>query len=468
MAKTSVTSTESFTIRAQRSEATRVLLWFVVLAGLSLITLARRRAGGVVMSDNKLFYPYQGLLLFAMICQIGLLAALRRANRGGYLLPSWLSHAAAIFDLCTAAGLLALAAYLSPRGAVPALTAPPLLLLPLVVLMSVLRLRPAFTLGAGLAAALVHLLLALRAIAVTESPPEAHPVYLAYSGLLALTAVSGMFVARQMRAHVHEATDEAVAHERAEHEVFRMQQDLAIARQIQRGLLPARPPELDGFDICGMNRPADLTGGDYYDWQQLPDGRLAVVLADVAGHGIGPAIVMAVCRAYARSTAPTAPDAAALVARLNELLHDDLPSDRFITLVVGILHRDGTAHLSSAGHGPTFLYRASTGTVTQYNADGLPLGVNPTESYDPFNALTLGDGDVIMMLTDGFFEATHPGTSEGFGIQRLSEVLRSAAASDAQTILRTVDEAVSKYAQGAPQADDMTAIVIKRRSARER
>ena len=182
----------------------------------------------------------------------------------------------------------------------PALSEPPLLLLPLVVLMSVLRLRPRLTLYKGLAAALIHLLLAIRAIHVTQSLPEAYPVCFAYSVILALTALIGMAVSRKVRAHVYEAAEEAAAHERVDREVFRMNSDLEVARQIQQGLLPRHAPQISGFDIKGMNRPADKTGGDYYDWQELPDGRLAVVLADVSGHGIGPAMVMAVCRAYAR------------------------------------------------------------------------------------------------------------------------------------------------------------------------
>jgi serine phosphatase RsbU (regulator of sigma subunit) len=217
-----------------------------------------------------------------------------------------------------------------------------------------------FTLYTGLAGALVHLLLAIRAIEVTAATPEAHPVYLAYSGILALTADAGMVVSREIRKHVREAAEEAAAHERAEVQVSRMEHDLSIARDIQAGLLPRNPPEIDGFDIAGMNRPADQTGGDYYDWQELPDGRLAVVLADVSGHGIGPALVMAVCRAYARSTAPTSPDPAGLVTRLNQLIHGDLPGDRFITFVVAVLDPNGTVQLVSAGHGPTLLYRAGS------------------------------------------------------------------------------------------------------------
>jgi serine phosphatase RsbU (regulator of sigma subunit) len=213
-----------------------------------------------------------------------------------------------------------------------------------------------------------------------------------------------------------------------------------------------------------MNRPADLTGGDYYDWQALPDGRLAVVLADVSGHGIGPALVMAVCRAYARSTAPTAPDPAALLTRLNALLHDDVPSDRFVTFVVAVLDASGTVQMASAGHGPTLLFRAATAEVIQFNGDGIPLGVTPDEAYGPPNVLTMNAGDVMVMLTDGFFEWARPGDREPFGIPRLKETLRAAAAradADATTILATLDESVRAFGGGA-QPDDMTAIVVKR------
>jgi serine phosphatase RsbU (regulator of sigma subunit) len=462
MQQPSITSSESFAARAQRSDARRVVLWIFVLAGMLAVTLARRAAGGVVMTDDRVFVPYAGMLVLAILCQIVLLAFLRRANRGGYLLPSWLWRGSAIFDLCTAAALLVIAAFFSPRGAVPALSGPALLLMPLVVLLSVMRLRPEFTLYTGLAGAIIHLLLAIRAIVVTNALPEAYSVYLSYSVILALTAVAGMFVSREVKAHVREAADEAAAHERAERQVIGMQRDLAVAREIQLGLLPTRSPELAGFDIAGMNRPADQTGGDYYDWQALPDGRLAVVLADVSGHGIGPALVMAVCRAYARSTAPTTPDPAVLLTRLNQLLRHDLPADRFITFVVAICDPSGEIQLLSAGHGPTLLYRASTGRVTQFAGDGVPLGVLESEEYGPTTTLEMVQGDVLMMLTDGFFEWTRPGDGEAFGIPRLQEAFRAAARTDSKSILNSIDQSVRTFCDGSKQSDDMTAIVIKR------
>ena len=465
-ARKSFTSSESFAARAQRSEAHRIVIWLVVMVAMLVLTLARRWTGGVVMSDGHVFVPYASVLVLAILCQLVLLAQLRRANRAGTLMPDWLWWVSATFDLAVAAALMVITSFLSPRGPVPALSAPPVLLVPVVVMLSVMRLRPNFTLCAGLAGALVHLLLTIRAIVVTDAPHDAWPVYLAYSFVLSLTAFAGWLVAREVRGHVREAADEAAAHERAERQVFGMQHDLAVARQIQLGLLPARPPDLAGFDIVGMNRPADQTGGDYYDWQRLPDGSLAVALADVSGHGIGPALVMAVCRAYARSTAPTAPDPAALLARLNDLLHGDIPMDRFVTFVVAVLDESGVARMASAGHGPTLLYRAATGNVTRFDGDGFPLGVSPGEAYGPTTVLSLERGDVLVMLTDGFFEWTRPADEEAFGISRLQDTLRAAVAgqpgADAADILRTLDESVRRFCDGSPQQDDMTAIVIRR------
>jgi serine phosphatase RsbU (regulator of sigma subunit) len=227
-----------------------------------------------------------------------------------------------------------------------------------------------------------------------------------------------------------------------------------------------------------MNRPADLTGGDYYDWQELPDSRLAIVLADVTGHGIGPALVMAVCRAYARASAPIISDPAVLVARLNDLLHADLPSDRFITFAIAILSPDGRVELLSAGHGPTLLYRAATGDIQQFGGDGLPLGIAPGEVYGPTSSFRMEQGDALMMLTDGFFEWQRPSDGECFGIPRLCEAMigsiRGQRAGDdgtsgdgvvAAAMIRSIDAAVTKFADGAPQADDMTAVVVRRTAA---
>ncbi len=137
-------------------------------------------------------------------------------------------------------------------------------------------------------------------------------------------------MARHIRLHVVSALRKA--ENRA-----KLEQD-TVARSIQQGLLPATVPKINGFDIVGWNKPADETGGDYIDWQQLADGRVAVTVDDVTGHGIGSALCMASCRAYLRAGFVTEPDLRSFLGHLNQLLHQDLPTEKFVTLAAGILN----------------------------------------------------------------------------------------------------------------------------------
>ena len=126
----------------------------------------------------------------------------------------------------------------------------------------------------------------------------------------------------------------------------KMEEDLELARDIQRGLLPTTTPAIPGFEICGWNLAADQTGGDFFDWLELNDGRTIFTLADVAGHGIGPALIVAVCRAYMRASASASRvELADAVRRVNDLMHADMPAGRFVTAAVGII--DPTAAAKS-------------------------------------------------------------------------------------------------------------------------
>jgi serine phosphatase RsbU (regulator of sigma subunit) len=211
-----------------------------------------------------------------------------------------------------------------------------------------------------------------------------------------------------------------------------------------------------------MNRPADETGGDYYDWQLLPDGRLAVAIADVTGHGIGPALMMAVCRAYSRASAPEISSPQKLLKRINTLIVDDLQGGRFITMAIGILASDGRIQFASAGHGPTVLLRAKDQSVRVFGGDGLPLGVTGEETYDEVHEFTMEPGDVLVLLTDGFVEWSRPSDNELFGTERLTSVVRDHARGSAKVVMEALDRAVRDFSQGSRQADDMTAVIIKR------
>ena len=433
-----------------------------VYAFMVVLTVVRRLAGGVVMSDNDMFVPYLATLVAALGYECFTVIAFQAALRRGRLISGWRLTGGAVLEVAAPAAILTIAHVWSPRGAYAAFSAPPLLLFPLTVLLSVLRLRPRTTLWLGVGAGVFHGLLALDTIRAEHLDASKYPVLLSYGVLLALTGVAGALVSRAARRYVVEAVAEAEARERAGLKLAAVERDLEVAREIQLGLLPVGSPGFAGFDIAGMNTPADKTGGDYYDWQRLPNGRLLVVMADVTGHGIGPALVMAVCRAYARASAPLEMDPTTLMGRLNGLLVSDIRGGRFITLAMAVLETGGGVELVSAGHGPTMLFRASDRSVEQFGGDGLPLAIADNESYGPASKFAMNRGDVLIMLTDGVMEWQNP-AGEQFGTRRMAESLVEASSGTAAEIIERMQQAVLRFAAGEMQADDVTIVAIKRR-----
>jgi len=462
MDQASLTGTESFAARLRRSEQWRIVLMLAALLVSLLAVIARRIVGGAVMTANTVFIPSVGILTAGLIYQCVAMATVRRRARDGGAIPDWQRMVSVAVDLAIPSGGLLILQLNSPRGEVAALSAPALLLFPLVILLSILRLRPWFSLGTGLIAALIHVGLVIRATRVTTIDAAHLPVLFSYSVLLAVIGVAAAVASWLTRRYVIEAVDEATAAEHAQRAVATIEQDLRVARDIQMGLLPSANPAIAGFDVAGMARPASQAGGDYYDWQPLPDGRLVVVIADVTGHGIGPALVMAVCRAYSRASAPTSAGPEFLLAQLNDLIYDDVKGARFITMAVAIVNADGAVELVSAGHGPTLLYRAASKQVECFGGDGLPLGIVPSECYGPRRNIQLETGDVLVLLTDGFVEYARAGDKELFGEERLAAALMASTDLSSEKIIAALDEAVTGFAGGAVQTDDMTAVVIKR------
>ena len=235
---------------------------------------------------------------------------------------------------------------------------------------------------------------------------------------------------------------------------------LQIAREVQESLLPRVPPELPGFEVFGWSRPAEHAGGDFYDWFITPAGRLIVTIADVAGHGVGPAIMAAVCRAYARATLRDDEDLGTVIGRINRLLAGDVGDSRFVTYFACVLDpstRDLVA--LSAGHGPVLLYRAG-GDIETAEVHGVPLGIVDDFVFDPGSRIALRSGDVLLMCSDGFWEYFNP-EDEQYGEKRLKAALAAAHDLPAEKIIEHIREDVAAFARGAPQGDDMTAVVIR-------
>jgi phosphoserine phosphatase RsbU/P len=245
----------------------------------------------------------------------------------------------------------------------------------------------------------------------------------------------------------------------------RIERDLSIARSIQQGLLPREQPSVAGFDIAGWNQPADETGGDFYDFFPLPDGRFALAIADATGHGIGPALVVAETRALLRALVHQSSSLPGVVSSVHSLLCLDLPDGRFVTLFCGLLDPSrGTVHYVSAAQAPIFVYEAATGMVREYAAQGLPLALVPEATYDESTDIHLAEGDLLVLLTDGFFEWSRA-DGEQFGEERVREIMRRNHALPAAEFIDLLHRAVVDFAAGTRQGDDLTAVVVKRVAA---
>lgn len=442
----------------QASEGRRLAVVLALLAVTFGVGLVRHFTHGRALGGAA-FLPTMGLLGFAVAYAIALLVVARRANARGDLLPVPVWTISVVLEslLPTVAILILLRKSTLP--ALEALTAPALVQYGTIILLSILRMRPALCVLAGFVAALGHAGLFLHAAAVANPPLRVgeYAYYLSYAVYLAVAGLAAALVTSAVRSYFLASLREA----ETRRSLDRMEDEMEAARSIQQGLLPDGPPAFEGFDIAGWNRPADRTGGDYYDWQLLPDGRLAVLIADVSGHGLGPALLMAVCRAYARASLPAGPELVSSLGRVNALLHRDVSDGRFVTLAVAVLGKDGGFDLLSAGHGPIVLYRARDQSVEVLGANGAPLGILKEGHFRAAHRLEMAPGDVLLFVTDGFVEFRRA-DGQLYETDRLCACLRANATLPAGALIAKLEADVSAFAPGVPQADDMTAVAIRR------
>lgn len=248
---------------------------------------------------------------------------------------------------------------------------------------------------------------------------------------------------------------------RAERELRDNQEQFRVAREIQQRLFPKSAPDSDGFDIAGASYPAEATGGDYFDYLPMLHHRLGVVVGDVTGHGVGPALLMAETRAYLRVLAGRREDVGEILTRANSILAEDIGSERFITLFLGRIDAENKRLVyASAGHPAGYVLNQAGEIKTVLRRTGIPLGMRPDTHYEPADEVPLASGDLVLLLTDGIEETTAPDDSF-FGIERTIEVVRQNRDRPAREVVQHLYEEVRSFAQQTPQVDDITAIVIK-------
>ena len=249
-----------------------------------------------------------------------------------------------------------------------------------------------------------------------------------------------------------------VAEEAAHRE--RLHHELEIAREVQERLLPQRPPVVQGLEYAGRCRPAQSIGGDAYDFFLTREGHLMATVADICGKGVPAALLMAGLQASLRGLcAGGVTEVGELISRLNGLLWESTPRNRFATLWCGRYDRTlRILHHVSAGHGDPVVVRAS-GELERPAARGLALGLTRSVRYCS-GELQLQPGDLIAICTDGVTEARNP-AGEEFGEDRWAAAILNAAAQSPERIVAHVMRAVDDFAAGAEQHDDLTIILLK-------
>ena len=449
---------EAFQRAELAGERVRVAGLIGALAALLLVSVVRALAtGGPV--GMRVLLPVFLLLGLGILYESAILVWVRRALARGAILPGAFWPVNVVVETLLPTAALVLLTRDPVMGPYRALAAPAVLVYFFFIILSTLRLSPVLTLLSGIASALGYTAVLLWTFRQYPLPPAGNGVfppaiYFTFAAFLFLGGCVGALVARQIRGHAGAALVEARRSER-------LHRDLEVARSIQQGLLPSRPPRIAGFEIAGWNRPADQTGGDYFDWLKLPDGRVVVTLADVTGHGIGPALMAAACRAYGRASL-TEGSLEEGMMRLNDLLSPDLPPGKLVTYVAGVLDPvSGRVRLLSAGHGPLFVYRPATDRLESFTAHGVPLGIMAGMRYPAPQELVLVPGDLLLLITDGFWEWENA-AGEPFGADRVHAALRAAKDLPASEVIQRLQEAVGIFAAGTPQLDDLTAVVVKR------
>ncbi len=254
----------------------------------------------------------------------------------------------------------------------------------------------------------------------------------------------------------------------------RLEEELAVARRIQQSFLPRTLPALPGWQLAAYSRGAQAVGGDFYDCIELADGHLGLVVADVCGKGVTAALFVALTRSLLRA-ASQAPwifqgrmvlDAESVLTGALWLVNDYIcrehaDSNMFITLFYAVLNpASGSLSYVNAGHNPPLLVTDGGASIHETDAGALPVGIMPSQSYEVLRT-SIGPGERLVAFSDGITEAMDV-AGEPYNDERLHAALRANAALETPALVDAIIAEVDEYAAGAPQADDITLLIVTR------
>ena len=237
---------------------------------------------------------------------------------------------------------------------------------------------------------------------------------------------------------------------------------LKLAEELQQNLLPRHDPLVPGLDISGTSIYCDETGGDYYDYFKLPDDRLAIVVADASGHGVGAAMHMTTVRAFLHFAIRDYQGPARLLSSVNMYVtRDSSQTGRFMSMFFLEIDPQNKSLLwVRAGHEPALVFKQAENSFAELNGKGMALGVDENFQYDEFSQTGWNSSDIILIGTDGIHE-TRNDTGAMFGQQRLREIIRRHADASAKTIRDAVISTIQDFRGNASQEDDVTLVVVR-------
>ena len=242
----------------------------------------------------------------------------------------------------------------------------------------------------------------------------------------------------------------------------RSEQELALAQETQRSLLPGCVPQFENYRIHAYNAPTRYVGGDFYDFLQLSSGDWMGVLADVSGKGMGAALLSSMVLGALSMDFHGKTEPGEILARVNRLLCEKSLPGQFVTLFLFLLNPQGAGQFVSAGHNPAYSFRAGSGKIEKLFSDAFFLGMFEEATYES-RCFHLDQGDILVVISDGVTDAQNP-ELEMFGEQTLLQIIRREARSGGQAIERKLLQAIEEFTQGTAQTDDITFVIVEKTS----
>jgi sigma-B regulation protein RsbU (phosphoserine phosphatase) len=274
--------------------------------------------------------------------------------------------------------------------------------------------------------------------------------------LLRVLKLQTHYLEKVVEERTRELAEKNAALEKAQ---AQLKAELEVAKSLQLAILPAAFPARPGCEGAARMIPATTMGGDFYDYIELPDGQIGLVIADVSGHGVPAAFFMAVARTNLRELAARHTDPGQCLAQTNDALCAQNPLDLFVTVFYCILDpKTGALRYANGGHNPPYVHRAAGPIESLNGAGGLVLGAMPGVTF-PTHTVQLLRGDQLVLYTDGVTEAFNP-TEELYGSQRLVDEVRVHGSGTPAALVERICQSITNFAGTAPQSDDITLTVL--------